>query len=194
MTWTTQPRSKFGQLNAIVSGTGKQLVLIHGVGLRAEAWSEQTSELSKLHKTVAIDIPGHGECSIPTDDFSLKDASAGQSQPPHAATDLGSAPPLLASIADDVMALQADYLKQMRTITECTAAIARVRDSKKVAHGGSGGGSYTLRRKKQSLKYMYQSKRLTVVHYQVLIYLSILHLLCWATSFSNHLTRSTLLH
>ena len=50
MTWTTQPRSKFGQLNAIVSGTGKQLVLIHGVGLRAEAWSEQTSELSKLHK------------------------------------------------------------------------------------------------------------------------------------------------
>jgi hypothetical protein len=41
------------------------------------------------------------------------------------------------------MALQADYLKQMRTITECTAAIARVRDSKKVAHGGSGGGSYT---------------------------------------------------
>ena len=73
MTWTTQPRSKFGQLNAIVSGIGQQIVFIHGVGLRAEAWSEQTSELSKLHKTVAIDIPGHGECSIPTDDFSLKD-------------------------------------------------------------------------------------------------------------------------
>ncbi|MBT6893969.1 MAG: alpha/beta hydrolase, partial [Rhodobacterales bacterium] len=68
MTWTTQPRSKFGQLNAIVSGIGQQIVFIHGVGLRAEAWSEQTSELSKLYKTVAIDIPGHGECSIPTDD------------------------------------------------------------------------------------------------------------------------------
>ena len=75
MTWTTQPRSKFGQLNAIVSGIGQQIVFIHGVGLRAEAWTEQIFELSKFYKTIAIDIPGHGDCSIPTDNFDLKDYS-----------------------------------------------------------------------------------------------------------------------
>ena len=74
-TWTTQPRSKFGQLNAIVSGIGQQIVFIHCVGLRAEAWTEQIFELSKYYKTIAIDIPGHGDCSIPTDNFDLKDYS-----------------------------------------------------------------------------------------------------------------------
>ena len=73
MTWTIQPRSKFGRLDAIISGEGQQVVLIHGVGLRAEAWSKQIINLSKSYKTIAIDIPGHGESSILTDNFKLKE-------------------------------------------------------------------------------------------------------------------------
>ncbi len=42
------------------SGQGEPLVLIHGVGMRLEAWDPQISELSKTHRIIAVDMPGHG--------------------------------------------------------------------------------------------------------------------------------------
>lgn len=62
MTWTTRPRSEFGELAAIDAGTGSLVVLLHGVGLRAEAWGGQIEPLvSAGYRVLCPDMPGHGE-------------------------------------------------------------------------------------------------------------------------------------
>ena len=73
MTWTTRPRSKLGDLTAITGGDGPPVVLIHGVGLRAEAWSGQIEALIKDFRVIAIDLPGHGESETLSRQQSLKD-------------------------------------------------------------------------------------------------------------------------
>jgi len=60
MTWTTRPRSKRGPLAAITAGDGPAILLIHGVGLRAEAWAAQIDALAENHSVTAVDLPGHG--------------------------------------------------------------------------------------------------------------------------------------
>lgn len=60
MTWTTRQRSERGSLTAIEAGAGPLVVLIHGVGLRAEAWGAQIDALSRHHRILAFDMPGHG--------------------------------------------------------------------------------------------------------------------------------------
>ncbi|MCV9938205.1 alpha/beta hydrolase [Boseaceae bacterium BT-24-1] len=42
------------------AGSGEPLVLIHGVGMRLEAWEPQLRALSGLRRVIAIDMPGHG--------------------------------------------------------------------------------------------------------------------------------------
>ena len=62
MTWTTQPRSDFGSLAAIEAGEGPLVVLLHGVGLRAEAWGGQIPALVEAgYRVIAPDMLGHGE-------------------------------------------------------------------------------------------------------------------------------------
>ena len=41
-------------------GSGPVLVLIHGVGLRLEAWCNQLADLVKQFTVCALDMPGHG--------------------------------------------------------------------------------------------------------------------------------------
>ena len=41
-------------------GSGEPLVLIHGVGMRLEAWEPQLAALSSSHRVIAVDMPGHG--------------------------------------------------------------------------------------------------------------------------------------
>ena len=60
ITWTTQPRSEAGGVSFIRAGTGPGLYLVHGVGLRAEAWMAQVSKLSATRHCRAFDLPGHG--------------------------------------------------------------------------------------------------------------------------------------
>ncbi len=48
----------------IKSGSGSPIVLIHGVGLRAEAWLNQVPLLSQQHTVYAVDMPGHGESDL----------------------------------------------------------------------------------------------------------------------------------
>ncbi|WP_299690341.1 alpha/beta hydrolase [uncultured Tateyamaria sp.] len=60
MTWTTRPRSDASGLPAIRAGTGARVVLLHGVGLRAEAWGAQIDDLSRDYAVDAYDMPGHG--------------------------------------------------------------------------------------------------------------------------------------
>lgn len=61
MRWTIQPRSRIGGLAAITAGSGPLVVLLHGVGLRADAWGAQIDALAVDHQVIAFDLPGHGE-------------------------------------------------------------------------------------------------------------------------------------
>ncbi|MEL7091273.1 MAG: alpha/beta fold hydrolase [Pseudomonadota bacterium] len=60
MTWTTRPRSEFGPLRGIRAGAGPSVVLLHGVGLRAEAWAAAMDALGSEYHLTAFDLPGHG--------------------------------------------------------------------------------------------------------------------------------------
>ena len=61
MTWQTPPRSSTRRGAAYVDlGDGEPVVLVHGVGLRLEAWAPQIASLAATHRVVAVDLPGHG--------------------------------------------------------------------------------------------------------------------------------------
>lgn len=65
MIWTTQPRSEgAGGLSYFCVGQGPALVLIHGVGLRAEAWGAVLPCLSAHYRVFAVDMPGHGGSAL----------------------------------------------------------------------------------------------------------------------------------
>ncbi len=61
MIWKTRPRSEFGALRAIHEGSGPVVLMLHGVGLRAEAWGAQIEDLALDHTVIAPDMAGHGE-------------------------------------------------------------------------------------------------------------------------------------
>ncbi|MGG6895051.1 MULTISPECIES: alpha/beta fold hydrolase [Rhizobium] len=58
----TLQRSKTPSGSAYVDrgSGGEVLVLIHGVGMRIEAWRPQIEQLSIRHRIIAVDLPGHG--------------------------------------------------------------------------------------------------------------------------------------
>ncbi|MBB3646421.1 pimeloyl-ACP methyl ester carboxylesterase [Rhizobium sp. BK619] len=62
------PRNKTASGTAYhQAGSGEPLVLIHGVGMRLEAWAPQIAFLSAGHRVIAVDMPGHGESAkLPT--------------------------------------------------------------------------------------------------------------------------------
>lgn len=67
MTWITRPRSEGpGGLAYWREGEGPALVLLHGVGLRAEAWGAMMPELAAHHTVYALDMPGHGATPLGT--------------------------------------------------------------------------------------------------------------------------------
>lgn len=58
------PRSRTASGTAYhEAGRGEPLVLIHGVGMRLEAWAPQISAFGRTHRVIAVDMPGHGESS-----------------------------------------------------------------------------------------------------------------------------------
>lgn len=48
-------------VRAIESGQGDPVLLLHGVGMRSEAWEPQIHALASRFRVVAVDLPGHGE-------------------------------------------------------------------------------------------------------------------------------------
>ena len=61
MTCTIPRRSETRSGAAYVEeGAGEPLVLIHGVGLRLDAWAAQIAGLATTHRVIALDMPGHG--------------------------------------------------------------------------------------------------------------------------------------
>ena len=63
----------FGDLAAIRNGTGDTVLMLHGVGLRAEAWSAQIEGLAPQYAIVAPDLQGHGESALPKNTKLLSD-------------------------------------------------------------------------------------------------------------------------
>ena len=67
MTWTTLQRSKLTEhIWGWTGGTGPTLMLIHGVGMRADYWSNLIPALEQHFSLIIIDMPGHGESPVMT--------------------------------------------------------------------------------------------------------------------------------
>lgn len=62
MTPTTLPLSD-GHVSYVARGSGTPVLLIHGVGMDARAWTPQIAALHTDHRVIAIDMPGHGGSS-----------------------------------------------------------------------------------------------------------------------------------
>jgi len=60
MTSRTLRLSDGGTVRVLEEGAGEPLLLIHGVGLRAEAWAPQMRLEAHV---IAVDMPGHGDSS-----------------------------------------------------------------------------------------------------------------------------------
>lgn len=64
MTSTTLRLSRSGHSVALRDqGAGAPVLLIHGVGMQSAAWGPQIDALSKTHRVIAPDMPGHGGSS-----------------------------------------------------------------------------------------------------------------------------------
>lgn len=48
-------------VRALEAGEGPPVLLIHGVGMRAEAWGPQMAPLAAAHRVISVDMPGHGD-------------------------------------------------------------------------------------------------------------------------------------
>ncbi|WP_082760315.1 alpha/beta fold hydrolase [Agrobacterium bohemicum] len=62
-----------GGVSYVEAGSGEPLVLIHGVGMRLEAWAPQIGIFAKTHRVIAVDMPGHGESERLPDGSTLED-------------------------------------------------------------------------------------------------------------------------
>ncbi|MEM1074387.1 MAG: alpha/beta hydrolase [Pseudomonadota bacterium] len=63
--WSDQARLVgAGDIRYLAQGDGQTFLLIHGVGLRAEAWSAVVKNLAPQFRCVAVDMPGHGETPL----------------------------------------------------------------------------------------------------------------------------------
>ncbi|WP_368344505.1 alpha/beta fold hydrolase [Pelagovum sp. HNIBRBA483] len=73
MIWTTRQRSEAVGQPAINTGSGQPVLLIHGVGLRAEAWNPQIDALAVRYHVTAVDLLGHGAAPLPSNPLALVD-------------------------------------------------------------------------------------------------------------------------
>ena len=61
MTQRTLRLSDGRAVRVLDEGAGLSVLLLHGVGLRAEVWEPQIAALAGSHRVIAADLPGHGE-------------------------------------------------------------------------------------------------------------------------------------
>ena len=81
MTSTTLPRSDLTPtLTGWIGGAGTPLLLIHGVGLRAEAWGPMLPHLTAHFRVTAVDLPGHGHSAPLPDGATLADFTDSSAQ------------------------------------------------------------------------------------------------------------------
>ena len=151
-TWADLPRNmRAGSLAGYRAGHGPSLLLIHGVGLRLEAWRAMIPPLAQKFTVVAMDMPGHGQSSwtgadtVETfaDDFSPLMSEldgpvfvAGHSMGAMLAIELASRHPQVLAIA----ALNAVYRRS------ANASRAVLERAQTLAEGGQSDPTPTLHR------------------------------------------------
>ncbi len=64
MTRKTQRLSDGTQIGYRDVGRGEALVLLHGVGMCAEAWGPQITFFAQKNRVIALDMPGHGTSDL----------------------------------------------------------------------------------------------------------------------------------
>lgn len=62
---------KAGPTAYSVHGSGRPVVLVHGVGMAREAWAPQVGALARDHQVITYDLLGHGASDLPPQDVSL---------------------------------------------------------------------------------------------------------------------------
>ncbi|MEM5345043.1 alpha/beta fold hydrolase [Paraburkholderia azotifigens] len=72
MTSTTLQLSNNRVAHYLEQGAGEPLVLIHGVGMQAQAWYPQIDELSSGFRVISVDMPGHGDSTALNEDAGLQ--------------------------------------------------------------------------------------------------------------------------
>jgi len=56
----TVPTGDGGTLHYLERGSGRPLVLLHGITLRADVWAPQLHQLADRYRVIAVDLRGHG--------------------------------------------------------------------------------------------------------------------------------------
>ena len=65
-----------GRLAYERSGSGPAVLLIHGMAGSRETWKTTQTFLAKTCDVIAVDLPGHGQSSLPNGDYSLGSLAA----------------------------------------------------------------------------------------------------------------------
>jgi pimeloyl-ACP methyl ester carboxylesterase len=69
------PAADGGSLHVLERGSGRPLVLIHGISLQAAVWSPQLHQLANRYRVLAMDVRGHGRSQAGADGFGRKAAA-----------------------------------------------------------------------------------------------------------------------
>jgi pimeloyl-ACP methyl ester carboxylesterase len=65
------PTPDGGQLHVVERGTGRPLVLLHGITLRADVWAPQFHQMADDFRVIALDLRGHGRSTAGRDGYGL---------------------------------------------------------------------------------------------------------------------------
>lgn len=65
------PTPDGGSIHAVERGSGRPLVLLHGITLRHDVWAPQLRELADRYRVIAVDLRGHGESTAGSDGYGL---------------------------------------------------------------------------------------------------------------------------
>ena len=68
-----RPRERISNTAWSEAGDGPAVILIHGVGLNADAWAPQMDALAAAHRVIAYDTLGHGSSALPPESATLDD-------------------------------------------------------------------------------------------------------------------------
>lgn len=60
-----------GVVHAVERGSGRPLVLLHGITLRHDVWAPQFHQLADRYRVIAVDLRGHGESRAGSDGFGI---------------------------------------------------------------------------------------------------------------------------
>ncbi len=70
---TRLAKTDFGKISYMAGGQGKNLILLHSLGVSAESWKPVFEPLASRFKVLAPDLPGHGDSDKPPRHFLIED-------------------------------------------------------------------------------------------------------------------------